>query len=127
MRAVACPPSQARRRWGGRRAKSAPLPTLRVLRAVYELSPRKSGERSRTPSPCIHRDRQQRALRDRGGERGLLAHIERRGCELIDDRGEPRGGKIAQRGFDIRFAREMQSWKSTLHHGRRRRTLGHGE
>ena len=31
-------------------------------------------------------DREQRALRDRGGQRGLLAHVERRGRELIDDR-----------------------------------------
>ena len=38
-----------------------------------------------------------------GGQRGLLAHVQRRRGELIDDRDQPRGAEIAQRGFDGAF------------------------
>jgi ParB family chromosome partitioning protein len=53
------------------------------------------------PPLRVHRDRQQRALRDHGGQRGLLAHLQRRGGELLDDRQQPRRAEVAQRGLDI--------------------------
>jgi len=56
------------------------------------------------PPPRIHGDRHQRALGDRGCKPRLLAHVERGGRELLDDRGEPRHAKIAQRDLDHRFA-----------------------
>ncbi len=57
-----------------------------------------------SPSPpplCIRRDRQQRPLGDRGRQRRLLAHLQRRDRELLDDQQQPRRTEIAQRGFDI--------------------------
>src|ERR1700680_3724303 len=84
--------------------------------------------KAHSPPPLrIRRDRQQRTLRDHGGERGLLAHLQRRGRKLFDDGGQPRYTEIAQRGFDHRLSGKVQPRKSAVEQGRRRRSLGYRE
>ena len=57
-----------------------------------------SGRGGRSPPPLgIHRDRHQRALRDHGGQRRLLARLQRGGRELFDDSDQPRRAEVPQR------------------------------
>jgi len=90
----------------------------------------KNGEREKINSPPplrVHRDRQQRALRDYRRQRRLFAHLQRRGRKQIDNSDQPRRTEVAQRGFGVRLSRKMQPRKSAIEQGRYRRSLGHRE
>src|SRR5712664_1419517 len=83
---------------------------------------------SPSPPPLrIRRDRQERPLCNRRRQRRLLARLQRRGRELLDDQQQPRRTEIAQRGFDIALAREVQPRKAAVQQGRQRGSLGNRE
>src|SRR6266853_966862 len=83
---------------------------------------------SPSPPPLrIRRDRQQRPLCDRGRQRRLLAHLQRRDRELFDDQQQPRRTEIAQRGFNIALPRKVQPRKAAVQQGRQRGSLGNRE
>src|SRR5229473_7573170 len=74
---------------------------------------------SPSPPPLrIRRDRQQGTLGDRRRQRRLLARLQRRGRELLDDQQQPRRAEIAERGFDIALPREVQPRKAAVQQGR---------
>src|SRR5882672_663992 len=99
----------------------SPQPSKSELRSSR---PRKRGAREKRALPQsapplrIRRDRQERPLCDRRRQRRLLARLQRRGRELLDDQQQPRRTEIAQRGFDIALAREVQPRKAAVQQGR---------
>ena len=75
---------------------------------------RSQGRRDYSPAPLrIRRDREQRALRDRCRQRGLLAHVERGGCKLIDDSNQSRRRPLSFFAYGLG---DVQGWTAPPTH-----------